>query len=131
MEQRRAHGRDGPRDPTGEERALVEPLIPPAGRGGRERTVDVRAVLDGLLLLYILAAGCRWRALPEDPPPRSTAHDYLTLWARDGTLRRRHHAPFAQAREQAGKEAGPTAATIDSPGRTHEVSRLNPGGLTG
>src|SRR5918994_1903634 len=78
----------------------------------RKRTVDTRAVLDGIF--YVLATGCQWRALPKDLPPRSTVHDYLTLWTWDGTLRRLHHALFVQARERAGKEASPTAAIIDS-----------------
>ena len=114
-EQRQAHERRGlryPSDLTDAEWTLVEPFIPPARRGGRRRTVDVREVLNGLL--YVLATGCQWRALPKDLPPRSTVHDYLTLWAWDGTLRRLHHALFVQAREQAGKEASPTAAIIDS-----------------
>jgi transposase len=72
----------------------------------------VREVLNGIF--YVLATGCQWRALPKDLPPKSTVHDYLTLWAWDGTLRRLHHALFVQAREQAGKEASPTAAIIDS-----------------
>ena len=114
-EQRQAHDRVGlryPSDLTDAEWALVEPFIPPARRGGRRRTVDVREVLNGIF--YVLATGCQWRALPKDLPPRSTVHDYLTLWAWDGTLRRLHHALFVQAREQAGKEASPTAAIIDS-----------------
>src|SRR3954447_19327612 len=114
-EQRQAHERRGlryPSDLTDAERALVEPFIPPARRGGRRRTVDVREVLNGLP--YVLATGRQWRALPEDLPPRSTVHGYLTLWAWDGTLRRLHHALFVQAREQAGEEASPTAAIIDS-----------------
>src|SRR6478609_8105262 len=87
VEQRQTHDRAGlryPSDLTDAEWALVEPFIPPAGRGGRRRTVDVREVLNGLL--YVLATGCQWRALPKDLPPKSTVHDYLTLWARDGTL---------------------------------------------
>ena len=114
-EQRRRHEQVGlryPSDLTDAEWALVEPLIPPAKRGGRRRTVDVRAVLDGIF--YVLATGCQWRALPTDLPPKSTVHDYLTLWAWDGTLKRLHHALFVQVREQAGKEASPTAAIIDS-----------------
>ena len=87
-------------------------FIPSARRGGRRRTVDVRAVLNGIL--YVLATGCQWRALPKDLPPRSTVHGYLTLWAWDGTLGRLHHALFVQVREQAGKDASPTAAIIDS-----------------
>ena len=73
VEQRQAHDRAGLRDPsdlTATEWALVAPFIPPAKRGGRKRTVDVRAVLDGIF--YVLATGCQGRALPKDPPPRST-----------------------------------------------------------
>src|SRR3954470_14728084 len=87
-EQRQAHERRGlryPSDLTDAEWALVEPFIPPARRGGRKRTVDVREVLNGIL--YVLATGCQWRALPKDLPPKSTVHDYLTLWAWDGTLK--------------------------------------------
>ena len=115
VEQRQAHERAGLRYPSGltdAEWALVAPFIPPAKRGGRKRTVGVREVLNGVF--YVLATGCQWRALPKDLPPRSTVHDYLTLWTWDGTLRRLHHALFVQAREQAGREAGPTVAIIDS-----------------
>src|ERR687884_473851 len=113
--QRQTHDRAGlryPSDLTDGEWAPVEPFIPPARRGGRQRTVDVREVMSGIP--YVLATGCQWRALPEDLPPRSTVHGYLSLWARDGTLGRLHHALFVLAREQVGKEASPTAAVIDS-----------------
>jgi len=125
-EQRQAYGRDGlryPSDLTDDEWALVGPLIPPAKRGGRQREVDVREVLDGIL--YVLATGCQWRALPKDLPPRSTVHGYLTLWAWDGTLGRLHHALFVQVRERAGKEASPTAAIVDS----QSVKGAEKGGL--
>jgi transposase len=125
-EQRQTHDRAGlryPSDLTDAEWALVEPFIPPARRGGRRRTVDVREVLNAIL--YVLATGCQWRALPKDLPPRSTVHDYLTLWAWDGTLGRLHHALFVQVREQAGKEASPTAAIIDS----QSVKGAEKGGL--
>ena len=115
VEQRQAHDRAGlryPSDLTDAEWALVEPFIPPARRGGRRSTVDVREVLHAIF--YVLATGCQWRALPKDLPPRSTVHGYLTLWAWDGTLRRLHHALFVQARERAGREASPTVAIIDS-----------------
>src|SRR3954463_4189038 len=127
VEQRQIYDRTGlryPSDLTDEEWALVEPFIPPAKRGGRKRPVDVREVLNGIL--YVLATGCQWRALPKDLPPRSTVHGYLTLWAWDGTLRRLHHALFVQVREQAGKEASPTAAIIDS----QSVKSAEKGGRT-
>ena len=77
--QRRAHERAGlryPSDLTDAEWALVAPFIPPAKRGGRKRTVDVREVLNGVF--YVLATGCRWRAPPKDLPPRSTVHGYYS-----------------------------------------------------
>ena len=101
-----------PSDLTDEEWALVKPLIPPAKRGGNKRHVDERAIVDGLM--YILSTGCQWRALPKDLPPRSTVHDYLDLWSWDGTLDRIHHALYEKCREQAGREASPSAAIIDS-----------------
>lgn len=101
-----------PSDLTDEEWALVKPLIPPAKRGGNKRHVDERAIVDGLM--YILSTGCQWRALPKDLPPRSTVHDYFDLWNWDGTLDRLHHALYEKCREQAGREASPTAAIIDS-----------------
>ena len=101
-----------PSDVTDEEWALIGPLIAPGKRGGRRRKVDVRAVVNGLM--YVLSTGCQWRAIPKDLPPRSTVHDYLDLWTWDGTLDRLHHALYVQCREQAGREASPTAAIIDS-----------------
>ena len=53
-----------PSDLTDEEWALVEPLIPPAKRGGNRRTVSVRGVVNGLM--YVLSSGCQWRAIPKD-----------------------------------------------------------------
>ena len=101
-----------PSDLTDAEWALAAPLIPPAKRGGRERRVDVREVLNAVF--YILSTGCQWRALPKDLPPRSTVHEYLKLWEWSGTLARLQHALFVQARELAGREASPSAAIVDS-----------------
>ena len=101
-----------PSDLTDAEWSLIAPLIPPAKRGGNKRTVDERAVVQGLL--YILSSGCQWRAIPRDLPPRSTLHKYFQRWDWDGTLGRIHHALYVRCREQAGREASPTAAIIDS-----------------
>jgi transposase len=76
-----------PSDLTDDEWALVEPLIPPARRGGNKRHVDVREVMNGIM--YVLSTGCQWRAIPKDLPPRSTVHDYLDLWSYDGNRCRR------------------------------------------
>jgi transposase len=101
-----------PSDLTDEEWALVEPMIPPAKRGGGKRTADMREVVNAVM--YVLSTGCQWRALPKDLPPRSTVHGYLDLWNWDGTLDRIHHALYVKCREKAGRDASPTAAIIDS-----------------
>ena len=77
-----------PSDTTDEEWTEMACLIPPARRGGRKRTVNIREVLNGLL--YVLSTGCQWRALPKDFPPRSTIFYYFGRWEADGTLRRLH-----------------------------------------
>jgi transposase len=101
-----------PSDITDAEWVLVEPLIPPARRGGGKRTVEMRAVVNGLM--YVLSTGCQWRAIPKDLPAKSTVYGYFDLWTYDGTLDRIHHALYVKCREAAGREASPTAAVIDS-----------------
>ena len=56
-----------PSDVTDDEWNHIAPLIPPAERGGRRRSVDVREVVNGLM--YILSTGCQWRSIPKDLPP--------------------------------------------------------------
>ena len=106
LENRPQYDRDHlryPSDMTDEEWALIAPMIPPAKRGGRRRSVDTREVVNGLL--YVLSTGCQWRAIPKDMPPRSTVYDYFGLWDWDGTLERIHHELYVRCREQAGREA--------------------------
>jgi len=101
-----------PSDLTDAEWELARREIPLAKRGGNKRTVDEREVLNGLM--YVLGTGCQWRAIPKDLPPRSTVNFYFCRWQQDGTLDRLHHALYVRCRAQAGREASPTAAIIDS-----------------
>src|ERR1700709_2040139 len=102
-----------PSDLTDDEWDRIKPLIPPAKRGGNKRTVNERAVVDGVM--YVLSTGCQWAALPKDLPPRSTVNDYFRRWDWDGTLVRIHHLLYvAWRREAADRQASPTAAIIDS-----------------
>ena len=115
QENRARYDRGKPRHPsdlTDEEWAIVGPLIPPAKRGGNKRTIDERAVVNRVT--YILSTGRQWAALPKDLPPRSTVNDCLRRWDADRTFDRIHHALRVLCREQAGREASPTAAIIDS-----------------
>ena len=113
---RKSHERKGlryPSDMTEAEWSLVKPVVDVPQRGqGRRRQVDLREVLNAVF--YILETGCQWRALPRDLPPRSTVHDYFIRWQCDRTLAKLHHELYVQAREQAGKEASPTTAIVDS-----------------
>src|SRR5919205_942007 len=125
-ENRARYDRSGLRyesDLTDAEWALVAPLIPPAKHGGAKRSVEVREILNGLM--YILSTGCQWRAIPKDLPPRSTLWGYFDLWTWDGTLDHIHHALYVKCREQASREASPTAAIIDS----QSVKSAEKGGL--
>ena len=101
-----------PSDTTEEEWTQLAPLIPPARRGGRKRTVNIREVLNGLL--YVLSTGCQWRAIPTNLPSRSTIFDYFERWQADGTLREIHATLYVRCREQAERQASPSACIIDS-----------------
>jgi transposase len=99
-------------DLTDEEWAQIEPLIPPAKRGGRPRKTSMRKVVDSLL--YVLSTGCQWRAIPKDLAPKSTVYDYYDLWVYNGVLDRIHDVLYVRCRELEAREASPTAAVIDS-----------------
>jgi putative transposase len=101
-----------PSDLIDAEWALIEPLIPPAKRGGNKRSVNLREIVNGLM--YVLSTGCQWRAIPKDLPPRSTLFAYLDLWIYDGTIDRIHLVLYQACREAETREASPTACIIDS-----------------
>lgn len=101
-----------PSDLTDEEWKYIEPLIPPAKKGGGKRRVKMREIVNGIM--YVLSTGCQWRAVPKDLPPKSTLFDYLGLWNYDGTIEHIHHTLYVKCREMMGRAAGPTACVIDS-----------------
>jgi transposase len=114
-ENRARYNRDHLRYPsevTDAEWALIAPLIPPARRGGRRREVDGRNLVNGLMC--VLGAGCQWRYIPKDFPPRSTVYRYFCDWSHDGILDRIHHALYVKCREKFDREASPTACIVDS-----------------
>ena len=73
----------------------------------------MREVVNGVM--YVLSTGCQWRYIPKDLPPRSTVNGYFCLWGWDGTLAKHaSHASTCECREQADREASPTACIVDS-----------------
>jgi putative transposase len=101
-----------PTDLADEQWIILEPLVPPARHGGRPRAVNMREVLN--TLLYLNRTGCQWDMLPHDLLAKSTVYDYFSEWRNDGTWQRIVDALRAQVRIAAGREATPSAASIDS-----------------
>ena len=101
-----------PTDLSDEQWAILEPLIPPAKRGGRPREVSMREVIN--TILYLNRTGCQWDMLPHDLLPKSTVYDYFAAWRDNGAWKHMMEALHAQVRIEAGREATPSAASIDS-----------------
>ncbi len=100
-------------DLTDSQWALVAPLLAekhPEEHWNREHAL--REILDAIF--YRLRAGCQWRNLPHDLPPWSTVHYYYRRWRRSGLLARLHDSLREQVRLQAGREAQPSAGSLDS-----------------
>jgi len=110
-ENRPSYNRDKlryPSDVTDAEWEHIESLIPPAKRGGGKRSISMREVVNGMM--YVLGTGCQWRYIPKDLPARSTVNGYFCLWSYNGTLDKIHRALYDKCREQAERDASPTAA---------------------
>jgi putative transposase len=112
---RRQYRREGLRyasDTTYKEWKLLRRLLPKRGRIGRPPTVDLRVIADAIL--YILATGCQWRALPKDFPPFTTVQYYFYKWRDSSVWRRINRALVERARRAVGRKRSPTAGIIDS-----------------
>jgi putative transposase len=112
---RKQYRRDGLRyasDVTDAEWKLIARLLPKPRRVGRPREVDLRVVLNAML--YILATGCQWRALPKDFPPFTTVQYYFYNWRDTQLWRRINRALVERARRAVGRKPTPSAGIIDS-----------------
>src|SRR5277367_7109520 len=115
-EHRTIYGQSGdalPSDLTDAQWARLEPLIPPADPGGRPRKTDMRAAMNAIF--FLLRTGCPWRYLPRGIfPPRSTVYNIFRKFQRESVWDAIWAELLFALREQAGREASPTAAVIDS-----------------
>ena len=125
---REQHDRDDlryPSDLSDDEWRVLAPLLPPPARTGRKRSWTMRETMNAIF--YVLRGGCPWRMLPEHFPPHQTAYRWFTRFRDDGTWERLDHQLVAQDRQRAGRNAGPTAAVID----TQSVKTTEAGGPRG
>ena len=99
---------------------LIEPLIPPAKPGGRNREVEIWSVLNAIF--YVLTQGCTWRNLPGDFPAWPTVYTYFAWrvtrharnWRKDGTWVVIHEKLRDWVRSQQERKPDPSEAIIDS-----------------
>lgn len=99
-------------DTTAEEWILLSRLLPKRGRVGRPPKWALRVIVDAIL--YILATGCQWRALPKDFPPFTTVQHYFYDWRDRNVWRRINRALVERTRRAAGRKRTPSAGIIDS-----------------
>lgn len=69
---------------TDDQWAVVAPLLPRQGRGGRWN--DHRTMLDGML--WVLRTGSPWRDMPERYGKWQSVYSRFRRWSRDGTFDR-------------------------------------------
>lgn len=98
-------------DVTDEQWALIEPLIP-VYKWGRPRELDMRRVVNAIF--YIDKTGCQWEMLPKEYPNHNSVYHHFARWSREGVWERMNTALRERVRLEAGREAQPSAASIDS-----------------
>jgi putative transposase len=99
-------------DLTDEQWELIEPFMPAPCKRGRKREVGMREVMNAML--YISRTGCQWRNLPHDLPHKNTVWYYFARFKKAGTLPLIVDALRRDVRVEAGREAEPKTAAIDS-----------------
>lgn len=82
------------------------------GTRGRPQEWPLREVVNGIL--YLLRTGCQWRMLPHDLPPWQTVYYHHRKWRLNGTWEKINRLLSERVRQNAGREATPSAAIVDA-----------------
>ena len=99
-------------DTTDMEWISLSTLLPKPARTGRPREWPLRTIMNAIL--YILATGCQWRALPKDFPPFTTVQHYFYDWRDRNVWRRVNRVLVERTRRAEGRKRTPSAGVIDS-----------------
>ena len=93
----------------------LEPVLPKAKSnpltGGRP-ACEVREIINAIL--YVVRNGISWRNLPHDFPCWQTVYGYYQRWLHNGTWLFIHNWLVKKIRVKEGRNATPTAGSIDS-----------------
>ena len=88
---------------------IIEPLFLRAGNRSKwEKREQVNAVL------YLVDNGCKWRNLPHDFPPYTTVANFYYAAIQSRLWEKIRAALVERVRTDAGRNAGPSYAIIDS-----------------
>jgi putative transposase len=98
-------------DVTDEQWKLIEPLIP-VYEWGRRRELDMRRVVNAIF--YVLKTGCQWELLPKEYPNHNSVYYHFARWSEEGAWEKINTALREQMRLEVGRQAQPSAASIDS-----------------
>jgi putative transposase len=102
-----------PSDVTDEQWAIIEGLdINKHWGPGCPMRLELRAVINAIF--YILRTGCAWRYLPSDYPNYNSVYYHYHKWCWDGTWEHVNTTLRERVREEAGRQAQPSLAIIDS-----------------
>jgi putative transposase len=91
--------------------AIIEPLIP-VYNWGRPRELAMRSVVNALF--YLDKTGCQWKMLPKEYPNHNSVYHHFRRWSRDGVWEAINATLREQVRVADGREAQPSAASLDS-----------------
>ena len=78
---------------------LVIPMYKTSPKGGRPR-LPMRNVVGGIL--YVLATGCQWKAMPREFGSGSAIHAYFQEWVESGVFERLWSCALAEYDELRG-----------------------------
>src|SRR6201981_2911897 len=69
---------------------VIAPHLPKPCATGRPREWPMREIINGIF--YVMRAGCPWRLLPSDLPPRGTIYRWFAKFRDEGCFEKINHA---------------------------------------